>query len=164
MLRVNPSFKKYIDDLVAAAIVAANAYTDAEVAAAIVTANAYTDAEVAAAIAAYVTLSAYTDEDSDNNVMLKAHAYKAQSDGDVCAKVISSAGEVDLRAYVGLTNDPVGAGIQVQNNFTVTTTYGVDVTFPVAKDEYFELLTTSSNAVNIYWKSHGTLEKPVDFN
>ena len=109
-------------------------------------------------------LSEYTTEDSDGNAMLKAHAYQAQSAGFVCARVISSSGEVELNGFVGLTSDPAGAGVKVQCSFVVTTTYGTDASFAVAKGEYFELTTTSANAVNIYWKSVGRLLKPIDFN
>ena len=151
-LEVKPSFKKYIDDLVAAAIV---------------TANAYTDAEVAAAIAAYVTLSVYTYNDSESNAMLKAHAYRAVTDGIVSAYSLDSGAYKILTAYVGGSSDPVGAGVII---FSATSSgsgsnnrVGISGVL-VAKDEYFEITYSGVDALVIRWKSFGTLEEPIDYN
>lgn len=108
-----------------------------------------------------LALSAYTDLDSEGNAMLKAQAYLAVTDGYVTAFVGSSAAAQGMNAYIGLTNNPAGAGIQVQAQSTTVEGY-FSASFPVAKDEYFELTTTSGNAITIRWKSIGTLSNPVD--
>lgn len=115
-------------------------------------------------IIAKVVLSAYTNQDSESNAMLKAHAYKAATDGQVTAYVQATAINQNLAGYVGLTNNPVGAGDLIQKVSSVSS-FGVGlfaISFLVAKDEYFEITTASSNAVTIRWKSSGTLSKPVD--
>lgn len=108
-----------------------------------------------------IVFSAYTDEDSETNAMLKAHAYKAATTGFVTAFVSSSAVGQGMNAYVGLTDNPEGARDLVQSQSNTAEGY-FQASFPVAKDEYFELTTTSANAITIRWKSVGTLSKPVD--
>ena len=107
-------------------------------------------------------LSAYTDEDSDGNVLLKGpgHSYKAATDGLVYVYILTGAAGTSLKGYVGLTDDPIGAGMLIQPINIPVLNYDVPIQFAVAKDEYFEI-TTSSTPV-ILWKSFGTLSKPVD--
>jgi len=137
---------------------AIKAYADAVAAAA----TAEIAAAIAAAVAANVTLSAYTDEDSDNNAMLKTHAYKAATSGIVEAYVTPSGVGQNIRGYVGATDDPVGAGTQIQYRSIDGAGNVIGFTMHVAEDEYFELRTSSANAINIQWKSYGTLSKPID--
>jgi len=111
-----------------------------------------------------ITLSAYTNEDSEANAMLKAHAYKVATAGQVTAYVQANTINQNLAGYVGLTNDPAGAGDLIQKVSSVSS-FGVPlfaISFLVAKDEYFEITTSSTNAATIRWKSIGTLSKPVD--
>ena len=121
----------------------------------------YIDDQIAAAIAASVTLSAYTNQDSESNVMLKAHAYQAQSAGWVSAYDLDIEATTDLKIYVGLDDNPAGTGdlIQVIGNKGVG---GIpaSVSAFVAEGEYFEV-TIDGPAV-IRWKSMGTLSRPVD--
>ena len=134
------------------------AYADAIAAAAAVA--------IAAAIAANVTLSAYTNQDSDGNAMLKTHAYKATTDGQVSAysEVPWGPGR-EIKGFVGITNDPAGAGtlIQREENNEINFNNQKSISFLVAKDEYFEI-TVYSGIPTILWKSFGTLSKPVDHN
>lgn len=118
-------------------------------------------AYIAAQIASEVALSAYTDEDSENNAMLNNHAYKAATDGWVSA-VASITLSAQIQLYVGTTNDPAGAGDLIQRfeRFGVNTEQKSAAAL-VAKDEYFEIVATSGTPT-IRWKSFGTLSKPVD--
>jgi len=109
-----------------------------------------------------VTLSAYTNEDSEGNAMLKNHAYLATIAGEVCAIVAASGIDKWLYGYVGTTDDPAGAGIVVQVDFVSANGDWAGVSFLVAEGEYFEVRTDSTNAVTILWKSFGILSKPVD--
>lgn len=109
-------------------------------------------------------LSAYSDQDSDGNVMLKSHAYKAQSAGFVSARCGTYGTGFDLKGYVGLTSDPEGAGQWIGYNAFAGSAYGMGVTLLIAKGEYFEFITGSTEAIYIFWKSFGTLKKPIDFN
>ena len=114
-------------------------------------------------IAAKVTLSVYTNEDSEPTAMVKAHAYKAATDGQVTAYVLASAIGGQLKGYVGTDNDPTDENLVQSASFTAGGAIGtLNMSFLVAKDEYFELTTNSSNAVTIMWKSFGTLSKPID--
>lgn len=124
----------------------------------------YVDDQIAAYIASEVTLSAYTNEDSETNAMLKDHAYLAATDGEVYANAAPSGGGLYLRGYVGGTNDPAGAGDKIQDDGNAANANHACVSFSVAEGEYFELVTDSTNAVTIYWRSRGTLSKPVDNN
>jgi len=109
-------------------------------------------------------LSADTDQDSDGNAMLKAHAYKAQSAGEVGAYVTASGGNQSISGYIGNTSDPAGAGNKVRaDGMDPSGAYG-GVSFTVAKGEYFEITTTSANAAIIRWRSFGPLKKPIDYN
>jgi hypothetical protein len=104
--------------------------------------------------------SAYTNLDSDGNAMLKSHAYKAATDGFVKATMTTNAINQSINGYVGATDDPEGAGDRVQTNFEALSAKGISIGFEVAKDEYFEI--TSSTTATIFWKSIGTLSAPVD--
>jgi hypothetical protein len=136
--------------------------------------KAYADA-VAAAVAAAATaeiaaadrsLSAYTNLDSDDNAMLPSHAYKAATDGMVIALANVDPGSArDLRLYIGITNDPAGAGDLIdrnENDGSAQANYR-SVSFLVAKGEYFEI-TTYAATPTIRWRSFGTLSKPIDQN
>lgn len=107
------------------------------------------------------SLSAYTNEDSESNAMLKAHAYKAATDGFV--SVVCTMGvKQNIRGYVGNTNDPAGAGDMVDASGTGDGGNNIaGMFFAVANDEYFEV-TASNGTPAIRWKSIGTLSKPVD--
>ena len=81
--------------------------------------------------------------DSESNNLVKAHAYKAQTAGFVDARV---GGSVNLLGYVGVTDDPVGAGTMLAY---VVTTSNETIHFFVASGKYFEI--TSSGAPTIAW-------------
>lgn len=122
-------------------------------------------AYIAAQIAAKVTLSAYTNEDSEGNAMLKSHAYLAMTDGFVVGNA-QLPGAKDIKGYVGLTDDPAGAGDMIGSAATATggATEWKTVAMLVSKGEYFEFTTDYTNPIIIRWKSFGTLSKPVDNN
>jgi len=113
-------------------------------------------------ITAHISLSAYTDQDSEAVTLLKSHAYKAVTDGmvEAYANLLVSG---YLKGYVGLTSNPAGAGDLVQSTgFSAGGAAGyTSISFLVAKDEYFEV-TTSAAGATIYWKSFGTLSRPID--
>lgn len=109
-------------------------------------------------------LSAYTNLDSDGNPMLKDHAYKAQGPGFVCATCQSEGPGTYVKGFVGLTSNPAAEGDMLGYNAFAGTTLGESICIPVAKDEYFECYTDSANPILIWWKSVGTLKKPIDFN
>ncbi len=106
--------------------------------------------------------SAYTNLDSDGATMLVAHAYKAATDGFVTVYATTNGEGRIVLSYVGLTDDPVGAGVIVQYNQTYGNAAEISQSFPVAKDEYFEIISANATATIIRWKSIGTLSKPVD--
>ncbi len=104
--------------------------------------------------------SAYTTQDSESNTLLKAHAYKAQTDGMVIVFDTLLSGE-DFKGFVGATNDPAGAGTQVMiSGDGASATY--TGTFFVQKDAFFEVTTDQSGNPSIRWMSIGTLSKPID--
>ena len=118
-------------------------------------------AYIAAQIAAAVTLSAYTDEDSDSTAMAKSHAYKAATDGWFWAHLGTPATGDTLLGYVGTDNDPEGNGTLIQSAETNSTGDKISIgAIAVAKGEYFEVI--SSAGPTILWKSMGTLSKPAD--
>ncbi len=86
--------------------------------------------------------------DSGSDPMLKAHAYKAQTLGMVTAWTNTNSVSA-IKGYVGTTNDPAGAGVQVGENGSGSSIKSF-VSFLVAKDKYFEL-THSAAVVNITW-------------
>lgn len=110
-----------------------------------------------------ITFSAYTNLDSENNAMLKAHAYQAATAGWVTATGNLGTTGATLKGYVGLTTNPAGAGdlIAAEKNAAAPDEDRA-ICFPVAKDEYFEI--TCTDTPTIRWKSIGTLSKPVDNN
>lgn len=105
-------------------------------------------------------LSAYTNQDSDANVILKDHTYLAGNDGFVTAYANITTGTY-IRGYVGVTDDPVGAGDLILET-SVSGNDRASISFPVAAGEYFEITTNAAIAINIRWKSNGRLSKPVD--
>lgn len=120
--------------------------------------KAYVDAQ----IAAYVTLSVYTNEDSNTDAMLNGQAYKAATAGYVSAFCELTTVAHALVGYVGATSDPAGAGTKIiQQTMETSTDSILGIFFAVAKDEYFEV-TATSGTPTILWKSMGTLSKPVD--
>ncbi|MHC4891351.1 MAG: hypothetical protein ACYTEO_18005, partial [Planctomycetota bacterium] len=112
------------------------------------------------AFAASVTMSLYTQEDSDTNNMLKAHAYLAVTDGFVVVVDATGAAGQGLKGYVHSTNDPAGAGTLVQSVDRPGLNDDISISFQVGSGEYFEI--TSGDTPSILWKSLGTLQKPID--
>lgn len=108
-------------------------------------------------------MSRYTRDDSTDDTMVKAHAYLAVNAGSVHAYVTMTTGGNTLNGYVGLTNDPAGAGDLIRYHGMGNTVYPISISFDVAKGEYFEVTTSNSDAV-IWWKSYGPLKNPIDFN
>jgi len=106
----------------------------------------------------------YVTGDSDANPMLKSHAYLAVNDGFVAAYVTFTTSNHAIRGYVGLTDDPAGAGNLIQTNSPGDTGNApAGIFFAVAKGEYFEITVTTTVTPTIRWKSLGlTLQRPVD--
>ena len=104
---------------------------------------------------------AFSNQDDDGNAMLKAHAYLANQDGFVTASVNLTNGAT-VYGHIGATDDPAGAGTEIARESNTADTGYRYVTFPVAKGKYFELTTTSANAITIYWHPVGVLVKPTD--
>jgi hypothetical protein len=123
--------------------------------------KAYIATQIAANIASEVTLSAYTNQDSESNAMLKSHAYLAATGGFVAVYVANQNGKI-LKGYVGATNNPAGAGTLIQKAEDGEGAQAACFPFPVAEGEYFEITYDGSNTPVILWKSMGTLSKPVD--
>jgi len=106
--------------------------------------------------------SAYTTLDSENNTMVKAHAYLAATNGWVFAYDTDTDTGESLYVYVGTTTDPAGAGDLIQASEAAGINMTQSVCAAVAKGEYFEVRTDSGGTPVIRWKSAGTLSKPVD--
>ncbi len=87
-----------------------------------------------------------TSNDSESNAMLKAQAYKAQTAGFAYARVAEA--NVVLTAFLGTTNDPAGAGINLVSAGS-SSTANSGVTIFVPKDQFFEF--TSTGTVTINW-------------
>lgn len=128
------------------------------------TSNFYDEVDVSSLNASGVVsmLSAYTDEDSNTDTMLVAHAYKAATDGFVTVYATTNGEGRVVKSYVGLDNDPEGTGDIVQYSQTYGNGAEISQNFPVAKDEYFEVVSVNATATVIRWKSMGVLSKPVD--
>ena len=120
--------------------------------------KAYVDSQVS------VAFGAYTNQDDETNVMLKAHAYLANQDGTVTANVIENNALDILRGYQGGTNNPAGAGdlIAGQHGSGGGSAYPISISFPVASGKYFEVTFVGAAAPSIYWHPIGTLVKPTD--
>jgi len=93
----------------------------------------------------------YTNKDSDNNTMLKSHAYLAQTTGFVTVK--QSAGDnAVVYCYVGTTDDPAGDvglnSIEVGQFNGVS--YDESFQFFVPNGKYFEVVQ-STYTPTIYW-------------
>ena len=116
---------------------------------------------IAAQVAASVTMSAYTTDDSESNAMLKSHAYLAQTDGFVAVQ----SSDVDfgefMRLYVDTDSDPVTGGNLVAEYQSAHNDINASINGWVASGEYFEV-TFDGDAPTIYWKSLGALVAPVD--
>lgn len=123
--------------------------------------KAYVGTQIAASIASDVTLSAYTNQDSESNAMLKSHAYLAATGGFVAVYVSNQNGKI-LRGYVGSTTNPAGAGTLIQRVEDGEGAQSACFSLPVAEGEYFEITYDGSNTPTILWKSMGTLSKPID--
>ena len=109
-------------------------------------------------------LTAYTNLDSDSNVLLIDHAYKAAVAGRIDFSVNNPASGQNMSVYVGATNDPVGAGQLVSTVDNVTDAADDEsISGIVAKDEYFEC-TRSAGAGGevILFKGFDTLGFPID--
>lgn len=115
--------------------------------------KAYVDAQ------AGISFSAYTNQDSESQALALAHAYLATSDGFVSSQSTQNT-EGRMIAYVDTDNNPASGGKIVGSNETDGTA-DCSVFFAVASGEYFEI-TLSNGTATIYWKSMGTLSKPVD--
>lgn len=121
-------------------------------------------AYITAQIAANVTLSVYTNEDSDGVAMEVDHAYLAATDGFVSALGSDVDATEYMRGFVDNTNDPAGAGTLVRDHYQGTNSHNarVSIYFAVKKGEYFEITTDVGIMGDILWMSMGTLSKPVD--
>ena len=108
-----------------------------------------------------LAFSAFTTNDSESNVMLKAHAYLAVTDGFVNAIVSLSANSDQLQGFVGSTDDPAGAGSQIGVQEASKNSQSAGISFPVAAGEFFEI-TVPTNNPTIWWKSRGPLSNPID--
>jgi hypothetical protein len=86
--------------------------------------------------------------DSEANPLEETHAYLTQSTGFVTAWAVEDSSP--LTGYVGITDDPFGAGMLVAQ--TQGTTAGADpfISFFVANGKYFEIRITADN-VFITW-------------
>ena len=115
-----------------------------------------------AAAGGAVSMSAYSTIDSDGATFLKDHTYLATQAGMVYVTDDMASLE-EMTLYVGLTNDPVGAGLAI-----ITHEMGDagrkrrTISVHVAEGEYFELAMPGGNPNNYYWKGFGTLSAPVD--
>ena len=108
-------------------------------------------------------LSAMSNKDSDGNDMLIDHAYKAKSAGFLQAFFTTSSANNSVVGYIGLTDNPVGAGTMFGKDTAGTDDDSAFISSLVAKGEYFEI-TSEVGSTKILWRSYGNLKKPVDFN
>jgi len=111
-------------------------------------------------------LSAYTDEDSNSDAILKSHAYLAATDGKVYATSECDNGQnvivyVETATQYGIDSDPTAGGDIIEYSESSATDIWCSVSAEVAKGEYFEI-TSAGTIPAIHWKSFGTLSKPVD--
>ncbi len=115
-----------------------------------------------------VTLSAHTNLDSESNAMLLGHAYKAAVAGSVTfMMVIDHDTTKTMSIYVGATDDPVGAGVEVAVDLSFHDNTTRTLTALVAKDEYFECVRSGgagTPGVNeiVLFKGFDTLGNPID--
>jgi hypothetical protein len=112
----------------------------------------------------FVSLSAYTTQDSESNNMLKAHSYKAATAGFVVAYIAPNAADNFLKGFVSASANPASsaANLVQQVGDLETITHWMSISFPVAKDEFFEIATDDTALPVIKWKSFGSLSKPID--
>lgn len=116
-------------------------------------------------------MSAYTNEDSDTNTLLltdpggTAHAYLAATDGFVVAYDSELDSGETIVGWIDTDSNPTSGGFVVASMESGSTDATHTITFPVAKGEYFEVTSDSTNpsATGVmFWKSLTTLGKPVD--
>lgn len=93
------------------------------------------------------TGSAPTNKDSENNAMVKAHAYLSQASGYITAFVSIGSGSI-LNGYIGETTDPAGAGTLV-NSSNAANGQGTNLMMFVPKATYFEI--TVADTPTIIW-------------
>jgi len=127
----------YIDEQIAAL----TTYIDEQIAAQ----ATYTDEQIAS-LTTYVTGDSPVTIDSEDNPLLVAHAYKAQTAGIVTA-IIKGQYQL-LTGFVGDTNDPAGAGQKVgeERDYNSVDALG-QICFFVGKDKYFEITSTGTPEV-----------------
>lgn len=103
-----------------------------------------------------------TANDSESNPMARAHAYKAQTPGFVNAWTsVGSLGT--LKAYIGNTSDPEGAGEQADESGTNNGIPSVKCFVAVGK--CFEITDSVADVLVIKWtplvRGGGA---PIDYN
>ncbi len=113
-------------------------------------------------IGSLISFSAMSVVDSEDNTLIKAHAYLAGSDGFVVAHGRGASNQF-LNLYIGDSDDPAGAGTLVSQADSQDSNGKINVSFSVASGEYFEITSDMSlEGPAIIWRSVGTLSKPVD--
>jgi len=118
-----------------------------------------------------ITLTAYTNLDSESNAMLPSyggdtHAYKAVVAGWVTFYSVNAldSGQI-IRIYVGTTDDPVGAGTLIGTSESFNINTSTTVSAMVAKDEYFECVRSAGGGGDVVlFKGFDTLGNPIDYN
>lgn len=115
-------------------------------------------------IAANVTLSDYTTEDSESNAMLKSHAYLAQTDGTATCHLTAMTLNGILIGYVGNTTNPPSSSDNIVARYEAAGTDACSINFEVQAGKYFEIRISDATpgTVVIKWVSRGALLKPID--
>lgn len=113
-----------------------------------------------------VRLGNVTNQDSDNNAMLVAHAYECLQDGMVEVLIEEVNVSVSVIAYDDTDSNPAVGGT-IRQRFT-TTVYGAvnqwkSFNFTMQKGHYFEITASNAN-VTIRWCPFGILKKCIDHN
>ena len=106
------------------------------------------------------SLSAYTNLDSDSEVLLVNHSYLAATDGAIYA--YADQGTTNLmKLWIGTTPNPVSTGTLIQQHEMGDAGPRFrSMNALVAEGEYFEI--ARGGVVTMYWKSFGALGHPVD--
>ena len=107
-----------------------------------------------------VKLTAESNTDSTGDVMLKNHAYLAQSDGIVRAQFISAAINNGLTGFVHTAADAKESGKKIATWVAHAGSESAGINFVVKNGEYFEVASTPT--ATIQWTSFGTQAKPID--
>ncbi len=89
-----------------------------------------------------------TANDSEPTAMLKDHAYLTQTSGFVDAIINSTSNAV--QGFVGTTNDPAGAGTNVQHQRSNAAASDSCIHFFVGNGKYFEIVA-AGDTPTIYW-------------